>query len=252
MEEEKKGERQPLLKDENVYFKSYSSDYGTAVDEAESTVSTIGPNDLPPPYETSSQYDLPKVTCRVCQAMIDISTKRDQHVVKCSQCNEATPIRSAPSGKKYVRCPCNCLLICKNSSQRIACPRPNCKRIINLAPSPITPPVLSMPGMCRVGCAHCHDTFLFNTLNNALARCPHCRKISSVGPDFARGRGIAFIIVGIILLVIAIVVTVETHTYVKAAGIYVVYVGAFLLALFCLGRSIYYCTMKISMIEGPM
>ena len=30
-------------------------------------------------------------------------------------------------------------------------------------------------GMCRVTCAHCHDTFLFNTLNNALARCPHCR-----------------------------------------------------------------------------
>lgn len=70
------------------------------------------------------------------------------------------PIRNAPPGKKYVRCPCNCLLICKSSSQRIACPRPNCKRIINLAPSPITPPVLSMPGMCRVGCAHCHDTFL--------------------------------------------------------------------------------------------
>lgn len=210
---------------------------------------------------------MPMVTCRVCQAMIDISGKRDQHVVKCCQCNEATvsftlscslftnsdvvimcfyclsffaqPIRNAPPGKKYVRCPCNCLLICKSSSQRIACPRPNCKRIINLAPSPITPPVLSMPGMCRVGCAHCHDTFLvsyqkkcihvfqsyfvlidvisllkcyflqFNTLNNALARCPHCRKISSVGPDFARGRGIVFIIVGIIALVIAIAVTVN-------------------------------------------
>lgn len=62
----------------------------STVDEAGSTISSIGPNDLPPPYETSTQYDVPKVTCRVCQAMIDISTKRDQHVVKCSQCNEAT------------------------------------------------------------------------------------------------------------------------------------------------------------------
>lgn len=191
------------------------------------------------------------------------------------------PIRNAPPGKKYVRCPCNCLLICKSSSQRIACPRPNCKRIINLAPSPITPPVLSMPGMCRVGCAHCHDTFLvshqkdinfhlipseillfsigmiflqFNTLNNALARCPHCRKISSVGPDFARGRGIVFIIVGIIALIIAIAVTVSytnlssclyltvisvmlilcctlqvgTYKYVKTnGGIYVAYIGMY-------------------------
>lgn len=32
----------------------------------------------------------------------------------------------------------------------------------------------------------------------------------------------------------------------------ILFSGAFLLALLCLGRSIYYCTMKISMIEGPM
>lgn len=53
--------------------------------------------------------------------------------------------------------------------------------------------------------------FQFNTLNNALARCPHCRKVSSVGPDFARGRGILFIILGVISLVIGIAVTVSTY-----------------------------------------
>ncbi|KZC09594.1 PREDICTED: type 1 phosphatidylinositol 4,5-bisphosphate 4-phosphatase isoform X1 [Dufourea novaeangliae] len=252
----KVGERQPLLKNENVTYSSRSTDVIAASDETLSTVntvSTIGPDELPPSYQSIHPDGLPMVTCRVCQAMIDISTKRDQHVVKCLQCNEATPIRSAPPGKKYVRCPCNCLLICKSSSQRIACPRPNCKRIINLAPSPITPPVLSMPGMCRVCCAHCHDTFLFNTLNNALARCPHCRKISSVGSDFARGRSIAFVILGIIALIIAVAVTVGTYTHAKSkGGIYVAYVGAFLFALLCLGRSIYYFTMKISLIEGPM
>lgn len=57
----------------------------------QATVSPIGPDELPPPfYQPSEGGGVPMVTCRVCQAMIDISGKRDQHVVKCSQCNEAT------------------------------------------------------------------------------------------------------------------------------------------------------------------
>ncbi|XP_071576050.1 type 1 phosphatidylinositol 4,5-bisphosphate 4-phosphatase-like, partial [Temnothorax nylanderi] len=155
----------------------------------------------------------------------------------------------------------HCLLICKSSSQRIACPRPNCKRIIiDLAQSPITPPVLSMPGMCRVGCAHCHDTFLFNTLNSGLiqlVRCPHCRKISSVGPNgpnFARRRGIVLIIFGIIVLVITttMAVTVGTHIYAVNGTIYLVYFCGFLMGLVSLGHGIYYCTMKNSLIEDPV
>lgn len=30
------------------------------------------------------------VPCRVCGSMIDINNKKDQHVVKCEHCNEAT------------------------------------------------------------------------------------------------------------------------------------------------------------------
>ena len=120
----------------------------------------LGPGELPEPFQLPTENGAINVTCRVCQGLIDITNKRDQHVVKCIQCNEATPIRDAPNGKKYVRCPCNCLLICRTVSLKIACPRPNCKRIINLQPSPITPPIPFTPGLCKVSCAHCHDSFL--------------------------------------------------------------------------------------------
>ncbi|KAI5694714.1 hypothetical protein M8J76_014432 [Diaphorina citri] len=235
-------ERKPLLADNG------STNYN------EIGQNPIPPDELPPPYQASQPGQVPMVTCRVCQAMIDISGKRDQHVVKCVHCNEATPVKNAPAGKKYVRCPCNCLLICKSSSIRIACPRVNCKRIINLAPSPITPPTNLSPGMSRVICVHCSDAFMFNTLNNALARCPHCRKVSSVGPDFARGRSTLFFTLGIFFLLLGICVTYGSYKYAisNGGGIYIAYIGAFIIALVSLIRGVYYYTMKISNIEGPL
>lgn len=58
------------------------------VDQA--TASPIGPNEVPPTFSQAPSGGVPMVTCRVCAAMIDISSKKEQHVVKCHQCQEAT------------------------------------------------------------------------------------------------------------------------------------------------------------------
>lgn len=50
------------------------------------------------------QYLGATVACRVCDAGIDLEGKHNQHVVKCSHCQEATPIRPAPPGKKFFFC----------------------------------------------------------------------------------------------------------------------------------------------------
>lgn len=203
-----------------------------------------GPDQVPSDFQNQA---VPMVTCRVCQGMIDISQKRDQHVVKCPRCMEATPIRNAPPGKKYVRCPCNCLLICKTSSQRIACPRTTCKRIINLAPSPVTPPVPTVPGMCRVSCGHCGDTFLFNNLHNALARCPHCRKVSSVGLSYTKKRFHYFGIASVACLILLITLIALTWGYRESySAIYILYIAGFLVTLFLAMRAQYFRKMRVS------
>lgn len=249
-----------------------------------------GRDEQAPPSYNSLNGASPMVTCRVCQNMIDISGKRDQHVVKCGECAEATPIRNAPAGRKYVRCPCNCLLICKTTSQRIACPRQNCKRVISLAPTnaqgaqqpdqqhqihyPVSnyastanrqpqqaqqqpqpqQPQQNVPGMARVSCAHCFDNFLFNTLSNALARCPHCRKVSSVGSEFSRKRAFIFTLAGLALLVIALGVTFGTLGSATSGkgGLFVLYVLLFIGAILALLRGCHYFTMKVSLIDGPV
>ena len=42
------------------------------------------------------------------------------------------------------------------------------------------------------------------------------------------------------------------HYVAEKGGLYVLYVGSFLVAALLLLRSLYYCVMKVSLIEGPI
>ncbi|XP_068603253.1 type 2 phosphatidylinositol 4,5-bisphosphate 4-phosphatase isoform X2 [Brachionichthys hirsutus] len=218
--------------------------------------------ELPPPYTAIASPDagsVPVINCRVCQSLINLDGKLHQHVVKCTVCNEATPIKTPPLGKKYVRCPCNCLLICKDTSRRIGCPRPNCRRTINLSPVMVIPE--EQPAQAalpvqdegtRVVCGHCGNTFLWMELRfNTLAKCPHCKKISSVGSALPRRRCCTYITMGIIFIIVGVGLTVGTRDFARQCnGMYAMWALAYLLGLFCLIRAGYWGAIKISYPEN--
>ncbi|OQV22790.1 putative Type I phosphatidylinositol 4,5-bisphosphate 4-phosphatase-B [Hypsibius exemplaris] len=158
----------------------------------------------------------PMVFCRVCNSKIPLEGyDLDEHfIVKCSQCKEATPIRPAPHGERYVRCVCNCLLICRQSANKVACPRLNCQRIITVVGeggagdkngkgmTATQPP----PGTCRITCAHCQQPFIFNIKNNSLVKCPCCGNISAVDDEHHRDQMRKSIMLSVTFFILTVVI----------------------------------------------
>ncbi|XP_009861115.2 type I phosphatidylinositol 4,5-bisphosphate 4-phosphatase-A [Ciona intestinalis] len=220
----------------------------------------------PPPYsftapnivtvpsdETSPVMQMAVINCRVCQTLLHVEGKLHLHVIKCYACGEATPIRPPPAQKKYVRCPCNCLLICKISSQRIVCPRSDCKRVISL--KPVVPNPVSDEGSNlsrRVICAHCLYPFYWTRPSSTRAKCPQCKKTSSVGNKYRRQRIQWFGILSLISLCMAIIVNIVTYhqefNYVLKYGLWgLLYFISFVEVII----TIHFLRMRVSNLERP-
>ncbi|KAL1437255.1 hypothetical protein MTO96_001328 [Rhipicephalus appendiculatus] len=168
-------------------------------------------DELPPPYSPQYATQGNIVPCRVCGYVIDITNRRDQHVVKCSRCNEATPIRHAPHGKKL--------------------------------------PKGQLPSNHQLGSQYDqHSSCLCAwTLSSILRSLPanffvqHLEQCSVSMP--ALQKSIISITLGITLG--------TYQYAVEKKGIYVVYACGLIAFLLFLLRSLYYLTMRVSHIEEP-
>ena len=210
---------------------------------------------------SSVTSDVPVISCRVCQALVHVEDKLHLHVIKCHACGEATPIRPAPPMKKYVRCPCKCLLICNLSSQRIVCPRVNCRRVISLSPIPTNSSIgnLSPDNQrnqnsvnFRIICAYCHFSFVPTKSLKRFQLCPHCSKTSFTS-SFHKKRSLLY--VGLILFftfciataaLVVLLVLFKKHSYVY---IYILVGFLGLIDVITIGYFIWLAKKKSSKIE---
>jgi len=140
-----KDDEEPLLDDENrLQINDFDDPIPDTNEPVSSRLTPVAFN-APPKYDAinNPNFNLsdqiiaqsPKhryVHCKVCHEFINVTNLLTQAIVKCKKCKEATALRAAPPGKQYIRCPCNCLLIVKISSQRVLCPRANCNRTIRI------------------------------------------------------------------------------------------------------------------------
>lgn len=234
------------------------------------------------------------INCQVCNHVVFLGNREKQMVIRCSNCHEATPVQGPPAGKQYVRCPCNCLLICNANTTKVGCPRPECQKVIvlsegdadygshsdNAANSRAAPGSHSgtrnfgAPQSLRVNCGNCNSPFsvastpqhtsrrmdpIISCLSCGTAagaagliaaRCPHCRKVTSVGPAYARVRFTLYGLLALIMIAIAIAVTVATAEAAKEKkALYFLHSVLYLIAIVLGLRAFVFLRMPTSVVD---
>lgn len=210
----------------------------------------VGPEESPPPYSTFEIGSPASIKCQVCQAVINIEGNQ-QNAVKCQECKESTAVKAAPRGMKFVRCPCNCLIVCKATSRRVRCPRQNCKRELNLTgvgfDVSVTRPAQNK---IRLECGYCHGVFV--AAEGMMTACPHCRA-TSYSKSGIRLRYMIYLLLGLVFLGAGTGVTVGTYEAAsRHGGIYVIWIGAFITGLLLLFRAASVASLKSSKVIGPV
>lgn len=97
---------------------------------------------------------------------------------------------------------------------------------------------------------------MFNTLSNALAVCPHCRKQSAVGASYRRSRIIYYSTAVFISLMIALFFTLLAFLTHPNAIVLLVYVSLlsifFGLSIYCSFKALKFYAARISTIVAPV
>ena len=280
-------ETTPLLKP--VQNRSSSGSNGNEQRRPIIAVAPVNADEQPVPLAPSTMGavgGIPTISCRICRSVIGLEGKLGNHVVKCPTCNEATPIRQAPEGKRYVRCPCGCLLVCKQTASRISCPRDHCRRVLNLA-TVTTPtnqdnsnldqstqqlygatPSEGQLVVNHLQCPSCFLSFLLQTESviysifkfsnfkfkfllqtTPFAKCPHCSSTAVLNQSYVRRRFIAMGLLSLIFLcgaVSTMVLTWEFTIHEHHYGIIGAWAALLLLCLVFAFVAAYYSLMKVA------
>ncbi|BHF68728.1 Transmembrane protein 55A [Sparganum proliferum] len=228
--------------------------------------------------------------CQVCGILLCFDRTNVRLVVVCHRCLEATPVRWPPREKIFYRCQCHALILMHRNKSIFNCPRENCRRLLvtemakkktqyiwkllderiqpkqcvrnlpthSIAAHNVFSPKVQDKGGDRwekveIRCGACSSIFYLSPAMNpsTCVRCPSCRRFTSLSSQFPNRRGLGFLQLSLLGLIITFSVGLGSYTYRhKNGGHYVFSSGFLVMSLFLLWQSIFYFRMPVSTITS--